>query len=574
MVSDGAPDNSTHHIHEYALDVVEGREIAGKLVRQACARHFYDLETAELRGLYFDQLEAQRILDLFGMLRHSKGEWAGQRFYLERWEQFIIGSVFGWRWIEDESRRFKTAYNELARKNGKTTLLAGVGLVGLTIDREPGAEIYAVATKRDQAKIVFEEAKRMVAKSEALSNLVNEFAFSLAVDATASSFQPLGADHNTMDGLNVHMGLIDELHAHKGPEVYEVIETATGARRQPLMFSITTAGSDQTSFCFEQHEYAEKVLSGVLEDDSFFAYIAALDEDDAWDDESVWKKANPNLGVSVKIEKLREEVAAAKATPRKQNAVRRLRLNQWTRATTRLLDLDRWDANAGPLMPQEIETKNLGRPCWAGLDLSSTTDVSAFVAVWPPEDPEEGVFEVACRFWIPGENIGDRVLKHRVPYNLWVQEGWVIASEGEVIDYHDICDEILEFHTRHPIEEIAFDRWGSQAISNDLTEAGLTMVQFGQGYGSMNSPTKELETMVISKMLQHGGNPVLRWMADNLEVATDTAGNVKPKKPDHKMSHKKIDGMVSLIMAISRSLVGETHGDVPNPYESRGILLL
>lgn len=567
-------DHSTVHVHEYALDVVEGRQLTGKLVRQACQRHLDDLEFGASRGLYFDQAEAQRWLDLFALLRHSKGEWAGHPFKLERWQQFVIGSVFGWRWIDDRTRRYKTAYNELARKNGKSTLISGVGLGGLTIDGESGAEIYSIATKREQAKIVFDEAKRMVRKSPAFSKVINEFAFSLAVDATNSTFQPLGADHNTLDGLNVHMGLVDELHAHKSADLYEVIETGTGARRQPLMFSITTAGSDQSSFCWEQHEYAEKVLSGVLEDDSFFAYIASLDEGDEWDDERVWEKANPNLGVSVKIDKLREEVAAARATPRKQNAVRRLRLNQWTRATTRLLDLERWDDGAGDLMPAELEKRNEGRACWAGLDLSSTTDVSAFVAVWPPEDPEEGVFDVACRFWIPGENIGDRVLQHRVPYDQWVAEGWVIASEGEVIDYHDICDEILAFRAKHPIQEIAFDRWGSTAISNDLSAEGLTMVQFGQGYGSMNAPTKELETMVISRMLRHGGNPVLRWMADNLEVSTDPAGNVKPKKPGHKMSHKKIDGMVSLIMAISRAMVGETHEVTPNPYQERGILVL
>jgi len=403
-------DHSTAHAHEYALDVVEGREVAGKFVRQACARHFHDLETCEDRGFYLDQSEAQTWLDFFGFLRHSKGEWAGQPFQLGRWQQFIILSVFGWRWLDDRSRRYKTAYNELARKNGKTTMLAGVGLGGLVLDGEPGAEVYSIATKRDQARIVFEEADRMVKRSPELAALVNPFRTSLVVDATASKFEPLGADHNTLDGLNVHFGLVDELHAHKKPELYEVIETATGSRRQPLMFAITTAGSDQTTLCWEQHEYAEKILSGVLEDDSFFAFIATIDEGDRWDDEKVWLKSNPNLGVSVKIDKLREEVNAAKATPRKQNSVRRLRLNEWTRAETRLLDLDRWDEGAGLLMPAEIEKRNEGRPCYAGLDLSSTTDVSAFVAVWPPEDPEEGTFDVACRFWIPGDNIQDRVL--------------------------------------------------------------------------------------------------------------------------------------------------------------------
>lgn len=567
-------DHSTIHVHEYALDVVEGREIAGKLVRQACERHFHDLETAEDRGFYFDQAEAQRWLDFFSLLRHSKGEWAGQPFQLSRWQQFILGTVFGWLWEDDGTRRFKTAYIEIARKNGKTTFLAGFGLGGMLIDDEPGAEVYSIATKREQAKIVFDEASSMVKKSPALSRAVNPFKMSLAVDDTASKFEPLGADHNTLDGLNVHIGLVDELHAHKNPQLYEVIETATGARRQPLMVAITTAGSDQTSFCWEQHEYADKILSGVLEDDSFFAYIATIDEGDRWDDPNVWAKSNPNLGVSVKIDKLAEEVHQAKATPRKQNAVRRLRMNEWTRAETRLLDIDTWDEGAGELLPAEIERKNEGRPCWAGLDLSSTTDVSAFVAVWPPENPETDAFEVACRFWIPGEDLQKRVEKHRVPYDIWVDEGWVSATDGAVIDYRQIVEEILAFREGHPIEEIAFDRWGSTAITNDLTDEGLVMVQFGQGYGSMTSPTKELERLVISKMIRHGGHPVLRWMADNLEVSTDPAGNVKPKKPDHTKSSKKIDGMVGLIMGLDRAMVGETGESDSNVYEERGALIL
>lgn len=567
-------DHHTANIHDYAEAVLEGRVIAGRWVRLACARHFEDLEHGAERGLWFDQVEAQRWLDFFGLLRHSKGEWAGQPFQLEHWQQFVIGSVFGWRRTEDRCRRFRTAYNETARKNGKTTTLAGVGLGALTIDREPGAEIYAIATKREQAKISFDEAVRMVRASPSLQAMIRPFRLSLAADATASKLEPLGADSKTLDGLNSHVTLVDELHAHKSPLLYEVLETSMGSRRQPLTFVITTAGSDQSSFCWEQHEYAEKVLQGVIDDDTFFAYIAALDEDDRWDDERAWVKANPNLGVSVKLGKLREEVSSAKSTPRKQNAVRRLRLNEWTRAETRLLDLDRWDENAGDRLPAEIEAANRGRRCYGGLDLSSTTDVTAAVFVWPPEDPDEGTLDVACRFWIPGDAIEDRVVKHRVPYDLWVEEGWVIATDGDVVDHGEVCEEILRFHQVSPLEELAFDRWGSVQVSNTLTEQGLTMVQFGQGYGSMSSPTKDLERLVLARMLRHGGHPVLRWMADNLEVSTDPAGNVKPRKPDHTKSSKKIDGMVSLIMAISRALTGETSAPQESIYARRGALIL
>ncbi len=559
--------------HQYARDVVAGDEPAGKLVRLACERHLADLDHGDARGLRFDADAGQVALVFFTLLRHSKGEWAGQPFALEPWQQFIVAALFGWK-RADGTRRFRTAYVEVARKNGKTTLLAGIGLLLMVADGEPGAEIYAAATKRDQARIVYDEARRMVRGCPSLARrcrVPKGNAGNITMESTASKFEALGADADTLDGLNVHGALIDELHAHPKPDLYEVLETATGARRQPLLVSITTAGSDQTSFCWEMHEVSERVLMGVIDDDSIFAYIAALDEDDDWTDESVWIKANPNLDVSLKRDKLREEVEAAQATPRKQNAVRRLRLNQWTRATTRFLDLKRWDLCAGELMPAEIERANVGRACFAGLDLATTTDVAAFVAVWPPEKEGER-WDVACRFFIPGANIVDRTKEHRVPYDQWEHEGWLQATEGDVIDYHEIRETILAFAEAHPITELAFDRWGSTAIANDLQDEGLTMVQFGQGYASMSPPTKDLERLVLQGSLQHGGHPVLRWMADNLEVANDPAGNIKPRKPGHKMSHKKIDGMVALVMALARALHGVPE-DVRSVYEERGVLL-
>ncbi len=565
-----------HPAHRYTLAVCSGEIVAGKLVRQACGKYLDEIEAAEhlggLRGLQFDAESAQRSIDFFELLHHSKGEWAGRVFDLEPWQQFILWNLFGWK-RADGTRRYRTAHIEIGRKNGKTQLAAGIGIYMLVADREGGAEVYAGATKRDQAKILWDEAKRMVKKSPELDALIYSSRANLSIEATASKFEPLGADADTMDGLNVHCAIVDELHAHKSAELYEVLETSTGARRQPLMFSITTAGSDETSFCYEQHEYAEKVLSGVIEDDTFFSYIATLDENDAWDDPLLWIKANPNLDVSVKRTTIKEAVAAAKESPRKQNAVRRYRLNEWTRAETRFIDLARWDLGAGDLMPAELEEITKGRIGYGGLDLSTTTDISAFVAVFPPK-PDDDLFDVVCRFWIPGEDIDARERRGRVPYQQWVDEGWITATDGDVIDYTLIRDQIIAFGEGRQLLQIAHDPYNAAVTVIELAEAGFDMVKFIQGALSFNYPTKEFEKLVLSKKLRHGMNPVLRWMVDNVTVATDARANIMPKKPEHKMSHKKIDGVVALIMALDRALRNDGVVDTGSIYEERGVLVL
>lgn len=563
------PDLESHPAHRYAAEIISGQVIAGKLVRQSCQKYLDEIEKPPA-GLSFDAAAGRRVIRFFRYLKHSKGEWAGETFVLEPWQQFILWNVFGWK-REDGTRRFRTAYVEIAKKNGKTPLGAGVGLFMLRADKEGGAEVYAAATKRDQARILWEQADQMVKRSPRLEETIQRFRGNLSVDETASKFEPLGADADTMDGLNVHCGLVDELHAHKSAAVYEALETATASRRQPLMLSLTTAGSDQTSFCFEQHEYAEQVLKGVIRDDSFFSYVAARDKGDAWDDPDVWIKANPNLGVSVKRDALDRAVAAAKDSPRKQNAVRRYRLNEWTRAETRFIDLDRWDAGAGDLMPIEIEALTKGRIGYAGLDLSTTTDISAFMAVFPPEE-EDGPFDILARFWIPGEDIEKRERKGRVPYQQWVDEGWLIATDGEVIDYKRLQAEVISLGEDRTFRQIAFDPNNAVVTAVELEEAGFEMVKFVQSYSSYTYPTKEFEKLVISKRLRHGMHPVLRWMVDNVTVKTGPSGNLMPRKPDHKNSHKKIDGVVALIMALDMSLRQEGQVEMPSVYEERGVL--
>ena len=375
----------------YARAVAEGRILTNRLVHLACERHLEDLSSAAARGLRFDVAKGLHAIDFFGFLRHSKGEWAGQTFDLAPWQAFVVGCLFGWQ-RSDGLRRFRTAYCAVPRKNGKSTLSAGLGLYLLVAYGERGAEIYSAATSRDQARIMFDEAKRMVGSSPALKRRVGILINNLHVAATTSRFMQLSSDASTMDGLNVHGAIIDELHAHRTRHVVDVLETATGARRQPLLFEITTAGYDRHSICFEHHDYSIKVLQGIARDDAWFAFIAAADDNDDWTDPAVWRKANPSFGLSVKEDDLARKAEKAIALPGAQNAFRRMHLNEWTERAERWIDLAAWDACAAPVDLEQLR----GRRCFGGLDLSTTTDVTALAWVFPPED-EDGLWYVLSR---------------------------------------------------------------------------------------------------------------------------------------------------------------------------------
>jgi phage terminase large subunit-like protein len=530
----------------YISDVLLDCIVVGRLARLAVKRHEEDLRTGKSRGLRFDESAAQRILDFFRCLRHSKGEWAGQPFELSPWQAFILWVVFGWK-RKDGTRRFRLAYNEVARKNGKSTLGAAVGMYLFAADGEQGAEVYTAATKRDQARIVHSEAISMVKSSVGLSRFIGVFKDNLSLIRTRSKYEPLGADADTLDGLNVHGAIIDELHAHKSRALWDVLGTATGSRRQPLIFAITTAGYDRQSICWEQHDYATKVLEGIIQDDSFFGFIAALDEEDDWTDPAVWPKANPNLGVSVKLDGLEEQCAKAREVPAAQNTFRRLRLNQWTEQYDRWIDVAIWDEGATAIDIEQLR----GRQCFGGLDLSSTTDLSAFALLFPPEGDGER-WQVICRFWLPSDNVRRRVDRDRVPYDQWIGAGFIESTEGNVIDYGVLRKRIGEDAERYDIREIAFDRWNATQLCTQLQDDGLTMVPFGQGFSSMSAPTKGLEKLIVGRQLAHGGNPVLRWMVSNVAVKQDPAGNLKP---DKSKSTERIDGVVAMAMGIGRAMV-------------------
>ncbi len=479
---------------------------------------------------------------------------------LSPWQKFIVGSLFGWKG-PDGYRRYRKAYVEQGKGNGKSPLAAGIGLFGLVADGEAGAEIYSAAVTRDQAGILFIDAKRMVEASPVLSSRVEVNVGNLAVLSTNSFFRPVSSEARSLDGKRVHMALIDELHEHPTAMVVEKMQAGTKGRRQPLIFEITNSGYDRNSVCWQHHDYSVKVLEGIIPDDGWFAYVCQLDEGDDWQDEAVWRKANPNLDVSITRKYLREQVREAQGMPAKQNIVKRLNFCIWTEQANRWLDMARWDACDAAVDPEEL----VGKPCFAGLDLSTTTDITALVLAFPDD---EGNIAVLPRFWVPGDNIRQRVERDRVPYDQWVDQGLIEATEGNVVDYDVIRERIRELGERYDIRQIAIDRWNATQITTQLMGDGFDMVPWGQGFASMSAPTKELEKLVLGKQIRHGGHPVLRWMASNVAVAQDAAGNIKPAKDK---STERIDGIVALVMAIGL-IIRQDNG--PSVYEERGIVVL
>jgi phage terminase large subunit-like protein len=428
-------------------------------------------------------------------------------------------------------------------------------------DNEYGAEIYSAACDREQASIVFNIAASMVDQEPQLDKRLKVLRSTKRIlyPRMNSFYHVLSADAYTKHGYNIHGCIFDELHAQPNRELWDVLTEGTGdTRTQPLIFAITTAGYDRNSVCWEVHEYARKVKEGIIEDPHFLPVMYGLPEEEDWRDEKNWKKVNPSLGHTFTIDKLRDSYSECEHIPAKQNLFRRLRLDQWTKQETRFIPMDFWNKCS-----KKIGIKNLkGKPCYCGLDLASCIDIAAFAKVFPAED---GFFDVLMRFWIPEDNMIERSLRDKVPYDVWVWDGFIKATPGNVIDYATIEEDIKKDAEVFEIKEIAFDRWGAVQISQNLEAEGFTMVPFGQGFKSMSPPTKELLKLVMSRRIRHGGNPVLRWMADNLVVSTDPAENIKP---DKKKSTERIDGIVALIMGLDRTL---RHKEKRSVYEDRGL---
>ena len=550
---------------QYARDIVNGKITSCELIIRACERYVDDLEHGHERGLWFDEQAAKIVLAFYGVVHHWKGEWAGEPIRLEAWQQFIIWNVFGWK-RQDGTRRFRTVYLEIARKNGKTTMVAPAGLFLMTVDGEPGAEIYTAATKRDQARIAHKDATEMVRRSPQLAKILTLHKDNIHNVKAGTKFEPLGRDSNSMDGLNVHGVIADEVHAWKGRDTWDVLETATGSRRQPLMIAITTAGYDRQSLCYQLHDYCEKVVNGVVQDDSFFGMIYTLDDGDDWEDEANWIKANPNLGVSKKLDDMRRMARRAKEIPGQLNAFLRLHLNIWTQAASRWISREAWDACGALPVPSGADLA--GRRCYGGLDLSSTTDITAWVLAFPPIYENEP-FWILPRFWIPEEAIHLRSKRDRVPYEAWVRGGLVETTPGATVDYDWIEHQILEDAAVYDLVECAFDPWNATSVSNHLIDEGVEMVEFRQGFVSMNPAMKALEVAILGREIGHGDNPVLRWMIDNFVAKSDPAGNLKP---DKERSIEKIDGIVALIMGYYRATL--RGGKPESIYKTRGIRVI
>ena len=512
---------------------------------------------------YFDQDAADRAIGFFrDCLTHVKGEKAGQPFELDNWQEDIVGAMFGWK-RQDETRRYRTAYIEIPRKNGKSTLCAGLALYMLFVEKEQGKEVFSAAAEREQASIVFDVASQMVAAEPVLRGNSKTFRKSIAIEKTASTYKVLSADAFTKHGLNASAIIFDELHAQPNRDLWDVLATSTGARVQPLTIAITTAGYDRNSICYEVHDYAGKVRDGIIEDETFLPVIYGCDEKDDFKCKKSWEKSNPGLGHSIRLDYLEIEAKKAAELPSYENTFRRLHLNQWTEQAVRWIPMDRWD-DAEPFAAFG------DRPVYAGLDLASTTDIAAFVMV---AQDDEGGFDVMSRFWIPEENAHRRERKDRVPYEAWIREGLVTATPGDVIDYDQIREDILELTKEVNVKSIAVDRWNSTQIVTQL-QGELppgTIAMFGQGYRSMSAPSKFLEALVMGRKLHHDNNPVMRWMASNCAVQTDPAGNIKPTK-DEKKSTGKIDGIVALVMALARATADNDDGE--SVYEDRGIITL
>lgn len=518
-------------------------------------------------GSNYNKASADYAVMFIENLCHTKGTWAGKPFELIDWQEQIIRDLFG-TLKPNGYRQFNTAYIEIPKKQGKSELAAAVTLLLTCGDGEERAEVYGCAADRQQAAIVFDVAADMVRMCPALSKRVKILASQkrLIYTPTNSFYQVLSAEAYSKHGFNIHGVVFDELHTQPNRKLFDVMTKGSGdARMQPLYFLITTAGTDTHSICYETHQKAKDIIEGRKIDPTFYPVIYGADESDDWTDPKVWKKANPSLDITVGIDKVKAACESAKQNPGEENAFRQLRLNQWVKQAVRWMPMEKWDNCAFAVDEDELE----GRVCYGGLDLSSTTDITAFVLAFPPLDDEDK-YIILPYFWIPEDNLTLRVNRDHVPYDVWERQGYLQTTEGNVVHYGFIEKFIEKLGERFNIREIAFDRWGAVQMVQNLEGMGFTVVPFGQGFKDMSPPTKELMKLVLEQKIAHGGHPVLRWNMDNIYIRTDPAGNIKA---DKEKSTEKIDGAVATIMALDRAIrCGNDHG--ASVYDDRGILFI
>ena len=514
---------------------------------------------------HYDKKKADRAVTFIENLCHTKGKWAGTPFWLLPWQEQLIRDIFGIV-KPDGNRQFRTAFVEICKKVGKSELAAAVALYLLYADNEPSAEVYGAAADRQQASIVFDVAKQMVEMSPALMKRSKLMGATKRIVnySNAGYYQVLSAEVGGKHGFSVSGLVFDEIHTQPNRQLYDVLtKGSSDARQNPLHFIITTAGNDRHSIAYELHTKAVDILEGRRVDPTFYPVVYGLKDDEDWEDEENWYKVNPSLGYTVDIERLRDAYRAAKQNPADEVTFKWLRCNMWVSSTVA------WIPDAIYMRGNEsIEAASLeGRDCYAGLDLSSTGDITALVLIFPPRDENEK-YVLLPYFWIPEETIPRRVKANSVPYDIWEKQGYIMSTEGNVIHYDFIEKFIMYLSEKYHILEIAVDRWNATQMIQNLEGEGFTIVPFGQGFSSMSAPTKEFYRLLMEGRIIHGGNPVLRWMAGNVVIDTDPAGNIKVTKAKSK---EKIDGIVAAIMALDRCIRQE--GQSGSVYDERGLLV-
>ena len=558
----------------YIEEVLDGTITTNKWVKLACQRHLDDLEHGHQRGLYFDEEEGQRFVAFFeNFLHHSKGKWAGQTFTLLPWQQFLISSLFGWK-REDGTRRFRTLFCAVGRKNGKSAICSGLGLAMLDFDDEPASEVYFSATKRDQARICHVEAERMVKASPHLKKRIGVHRNNLHVKATGSKAEPLSSEARSLDGLSPHCAIIDEYHAHKDAEIFHVLKSATGARSQPVLAIVTTAGWNIDGPCHKLQRTCQEVLEGQKQDDSLLPLIYCLDEDDDWNDEALWVKANPSLGETISLDYLQEQYKQATNYGSTEEAnFKTKHLNEWVSSADRWVKDDDWIACTGEDL--KIDPKSL--TWYGGLDLASVSDFCALVLV---AELPDGRLLARRWYWLPEVALETRLDRDENSiYQMMPELGYFHLTPGNVTDYSALRQCISGWHVldgvvhhdvacimdEYNVHSIAYDRWNSTTLVTQLTGDGVKMDPIGMGYASQSAPLRELERLVLEGSLVHEGDPVLRWMVGNVTIQRDPAGNIKL---DKARSGDKIDGVMALNCAVAQwmTCTAKEDDEMPDDY--------
>lgn len=575
-------------VTKYAEDVLAGKILAGKPVRLACKRHLKDIKRQNQLGIQWRPDLVKRVIQFFTEMLSVEIGGKAVSFILHPFQRFIVGSIFGWLNV-DGTRRFRNAYIEMGKGAGKTPLASGIGLYGLIADGELSPEVYSAATMREQAAIAFKDAVKMVQRSPELAGVIEERVASLLYKRNGGVFRPLSSEHRALDGKRVHIAIIDELHEHPSSLVVDKMCASTKWRQNPLIFRITNSGSDLESVCWHEHDYSLKILDGTINDESWFAYVCALDKGDDWQDEKVWIKANPGLGTILPIQYLRERVRVASGIPAKQSLVKRLNFCIWTQQHVIWIPPEQWAA-----CNRKIDYESLlDQPCWVGMDLSTKLDLTALVLAFRIDaegmeiELPDGLdghgkikrkklnlnFSVALLpfFYIPEDTMHQRAKEDRIPYPLWAEQGFIFPTPGNIVDYDFIYDHFVdEIAPKYSVQQIGYDPYNATQFALNLQEAGFQVVEVRQGVQTMSEPSKIFEALIRSNRIYHNNHPVLAWNVANVAARPDKKENIFPYKQHQK---KRIDGVIASIMALSRLIVGSVT-PTESVYERRGVLWL